>query len=189
MNITKLDINLNRQITLFEGKHKNNKDEKSFLLEAIHDYIVKNKSIQGIDIEIPTMDFSGDIIEFFNEAKRYKVSGGIYFLFSEDRRILNIGSTTDLFGRIYQKLMGKNGGSKADYYFSGYYAYVSFFNENNYLKRRVYEPFLINKHQPPLNYQYNYYNKKIYYEILKKAEEASQSSIYGLFGYKGPHDY
>ena len=189
MNITKLEIKINKQITLFGGEYQYYRDEESVLLEVLHDYIVKNKSIQGMDIEIPPMDFTGDTIDFFNEAKIYKGCGGIYCLYGEDGNLLNIGNTDDLFVRIYQKLIGKNGGSQADYYFCNYYNNVSFFCEDNYCKRKVYEPYLINKLQPPLNYQYNYYNRSLYKELLNKAKDSRPSSPYGLYGYKSPHDY
>lgn len=186
MNITKLDINLNRQITLFGKIYPS---EERILLEELHDYIVRNKSIQGIDIEIPPMDFTGGIQDFLNKEKKYKYCGGIYFLYGEDGGLLNIGNTNDLHIRIYQKWLGKNGGSKADYYFSHYYSVVSLFCEESYYKRKLYEPYLINKLQPPLNDQYNYYNKSLYKELLKKEELASPSNTYIGYGYKSPQDY
>ncbi|WOV88047.1 hypothetical protein QWT69_02690 [Sporosarcina oncorhynchi] len=186
MKITKLDINLNRQINLFERKYSS---EDRILFEELHDYIVRNKSIQGIDIEIPPMDFTGDIGYFVNKEKKYKYKGGINFLYGEDGGILNIGNTNDLYLRIYQKWIGKNGGSRADYYFSDYYRGVSLFCEESDYKRKLYEPYLINKLQPPLNDQYNYYNKSLYKELLKKEELASPSNHYMGFGYKSPNDY
>lgn len=183
MNITKLDINIQRQITLFEGMYPSYLDEQIVLFEKLHDYIVRKKTIKGIEIEIPTSDFTSTHIEFFNKGKKYKDCGGIYFLYGEDGGILNIGSTDNLYVRIYQKLMGKNGGSRADFYFCDYYKRVSFFCENNHHKRKVYEPYLINKLQPPLNNQYNYYDKSLYKELLKKEEAASSL----FFGYKSSY--
>ncbi|MFB3168480.1 GIY-YIG nuclease family protein [Neobacillus sp. 179-C4.2 HS] len=183
MHIIKLDINIQRQITLFGGTHPFYLDEESILLEELHEYIVRKKSIKGIEIEIPPMDFTSATIDLFNDGKQYKGCGGIYFLYGEDGGLLNIGSTDDLYVRIYQKLMGKNGGSKADFYFCNYYKGVSLFSENNHYKRKVYEPYLINKLQAPLNNQYNYYNKSLYYELLKKEEEASSP----FFGYKSSY--
>ncbi|WP_374934745.1 GIY-YIG nuclease family protein [Neobacillus driksii] len=183
MKITELDINILRQITLFGRKHPSYLDEESILLEELHEYIVRKKSIKGIEIEIPSMDFTSATIDFFHNGKKYKGCGGIYFLYGEDGGLLNIGSTDDLYVRIYQKLIGKNGGSRADSYFCHYYKGVSLFCENNHHKRKVYEPYLINKLQPPLNDKYNYYNKSLYYELLKKEEEASSP----FFGYKSSY--
>ena len=61
-------------------------------------------------IEIPSMGFTGDEIDFFNQGSKYKGCGGIYFLYGEDGGLFNIGSTDDLYVRICQKLIGKNGG-------------------------------------------------------------------------------
>ncbi|MGS4992790.1 hypothetical protein ACVCK3_04395 [Bacillus cereus] len=68
-----------------------------------------------------------------------------------------------------------------------YYKGIALFYKENYRKRAVYEPYLINKLQPPLNDKYNYYNKSKYKELLKKEEEKNPSNIF--FGYKSPHDY
>lgn len=187
MKITKLDINLNRQITLFEDSSKSLIDERSFYIE-LHNHIVSNQSIKGIEIEIPPMDIVCSGTEFFNAGKKFVGQGGIYFLYGEKRELLNIGSTFDLYDRIYKKLLGKNGGSKADYYFYHYYHSISLFLESNEYKRNVYEPYLINKLKSPLNYEYNYFDRSLYIELLKKEEEAAASSS-SLFGYVSPTDY
>lgn len=148
----------------------------------MYNYIVEYKSIKGIDIEIPQMEIECSCSYFCTFYKRFKGKGGIYFLFDKNGNILNIGNTGDLFDRIYKKWNGKNGGSKADYYFCDYYHSVSLFCESDNIKRRLYEVYLINKLQPPLNYKFNYYDTNTYIETLKKEEEAAPSRYFS--GYK-----
>jgi len=182
MNITISDINLNEQISLFEGSLTPNWDDKYYLYEALYNYIVEYKSIKGIDIEKPLMEIECSCSDFCTSGKRFKGKGGIYFLFDKNGNLLNIGNTSDLYDRIYKKWIGKNGGSKADYYFCDYYHSVSIFCESDSIKRRLYEVYLINKLQPPLNNKFNYYDTNTYIETLKKEEEAAPSRFFS--GYK-----
>lgn len=97
------------------------------------------------------MNFEGSLIDFFSKGKMHNGRGGIYFLYGKDGCLLNIGNTDNLYVIIYQKWVGKNGGSKADYYFCDYYEGIALFCEENFRRIAVYEPYLINKLQPPLN--------------------------------------
>lgn len=182
MNITISDINLNEQISLFEASLTPNWDDKYYLYEDLYNYIVEYKSIKGIDIEIPLMEIEWSCSYFSIYGKEFKGKGGIYFLFDKNRNILNIGNTSNLYDRINNKWIGKNGGSKVDYYFCDYYHSVSLFCESDSIKRRLYEVYLINKFQPPFNDKLNYYDKNTYIETLKKEEEAAPSMFFS--GYK-----
>ncbi|ATP40132.1 hypothetical protein CSE16_08745 [Solibacillus sp. R5-41] len=181
MNITISDINLNEQVSLFEDSLRPNWNDKYYLYEALFNHIVEYKSIKGIDIEIPLMEIKCSCSYFSTYGKRFKGKGGIYFLFDKNGKLLNIGNTSDLYDRILKKWIGKNGGSKADYYFSDYYHSVALFCENDDMKRRLYEPYLINKLKPPLNKEFNYYDTSTYIETLKKEEEAARSSFFSRY--------
>lgn len=180
MNINRLE--LNKQLSLFESSAIPNWENKNELYNALYNYIKNNKSIKGIDIEIPAMEIECSCSKFTNIGNSFKGKGGIYFLFGKNGELLNIGNTSDLYGRICDKWIGKNGGSKADYYFHHYYHRVSLFCESDSIKRRLYEVYLINKLQPPLNKEFNYYNTSTYIETLKKEEGAAPRGFYS--GYK-----
>ena len=110
-----------------------------------------------------------------------KVEGGVYFLYDKEKNLLNIGSAVNLYKRIREKSLGKNGGSKADYYFAKYYHSVSLFFEEDIWKRKLYEAYTINKLKPPLNDKFNYYDKSTYKETLAKEEsEAAKYRRPGL---------
>ena len=178
------DINLNKQISLFEPSLKPNWVNEFGFYDALYNFIVENKSIKGIDIEIPPMEIKCSCTYFSNNGKSFKGKGGIYFLSDEEGKLLNIGNTSDLYDRVYKKWIGKNGGSKADYFFCDLYHNVSLFCESNSVKRRLYEVYLINKHQPPYNYQYNYYDKSTYIETLRRFEEKESKRSIWLGGFK-----
>lgn len=177
MKIIKMDLSLNEQLSLFEQPISNQYDEQDLYNELYH-YIIRTKSIIGLEIEIPSMDIKCSCLDFSNNGRKYKGKGGIYFLFGKKGELLNIGNTNDLYGRISDKWLGKNGGSEADFLFYHYYNNVSLFCEDDELKRRVYEAYLINKLKPPLNKKFNYYDTSIYDKTLEKEKSTPYYSHY-----------
>lgn len=182
MKITISDINLNEQISIFEESITSNSGYEYHFFEALYDYIIESKSIKGIEIEVPLMEFESSCSYFCTFGKEFKGVGGIYFLSDKNNKLLNIGSTSDLYDRIYKKWIGKNGGSKADYYFCDYYHNVSLFCEGDEVKRKLYEVYCINKFQPPLNKNFNYYDTSTYIKTLKTEEMKASSHFFS--GYK-----
>lgn len=94
--------------------------------------------------------------------------------------LMNIGSSGRVSARVNEKIFGKNGGSRADFYLSGYYQRAMGFYTKSEIDSKLYEVFLINKYKPPLNKQLAYYDTLIYDEVI--VYEETKKSRY--FPYK-----
>lgn len=171
MKINSFKIFLNKRNSLFEKLSACNWSNNYELYDALYMYIVRYKTIRNIDIDIPTVELECLCEDLWRYENWLKGKGGIYFLYDKENRLLNIGNTNDLYTRIQQKWMGKNYGSKADFYFAKYYYSVALFSEEDFYKRKLYEPYIINKLKPLLNDKFNYYDKSTYTRTLELEEK------------------
>lgn len=122
-------------------------------------------------IELPSLKIS----KLYNIQDVECKSGGIYFIYGEERNLLYIGKSSNISNRIKQHM---NGYSEIDYSVKDMYKYVEYTKLKCPVDREIYETYYINKLSPPLNRSKVYLYKSQYYKYAKKEERfISQNDI------------